>query len=125
MATKNTQVKAKNSVGNEFSLSHSQTDSPIIDVNGLERLNSVRPDLVDFVIKETGEEAKNRRKREVKIDWFTFIERMGALLLAAGMAVGGIFGSIYAAMNGYEKLSWIIASTCIGSLAIAFLKRNR
>ena len=125
MATKNTQVKAKKSVGNEFSLSHSQTDSPIIDVNGLERLNSFRPDLVDFVIKETGEEAKNRRKREVKIDWFTFIERMGALLLAAGMAVGGIFGSIYAAMNGYEKLSWIIASTCIGSLAIAFLKRNR
>ena len=125
MATKNTQVKAKNSVGNEFSLSHSQTDSPISDVNGLERLNSFRPDLVDFVIKETGEEAKNRRKREVKIDWFTFIERMGALLLAAGMAVGGIFGSIYAAMNGYEKLSWIIASTCIGSLAIAFLKRNR
>ena len=125
MATKNTQVKAKNSVGNEFSLSHSQTDSPIIDVNGLERLNSFRPDLVDFVIKETGEEAKNRRKREVKIDWFTFIERMGALLLAAGMAVGGIFGSIYAAMNGYEQLSWIIASTCIGSLAIAFLKRNR
>ena len=125
MAMKNTQVKAKNSVGNEFSLSHSQTDSPIIDVNGLERLNSFRPDLVDFVIKETGEEAKNRRKREVKIDWFTFIERMGALLLAAGMAVGGIFGSIYAAMNGYEKLSWIIASTCIGSLAIAFLKRNR
>ncbi|ACX82759.1 hypothetical protein HYE54_00405 [Aggregatibacter actinomycetemcomitans] len=125
MATKNTQVKAKNSVGNEISLSHSQTDSPILDVNSLERLNTFRPDLVDFVIKETGEEAKNRRKREVKIDWFTFIERMGALLLAAGIATGGIFGSIYAAANGYEKLSWIIASTCIGSLAIAFLKRNR
>ncbi len=81
--------------------------------------------MVDFIIKETGEEAKNRRKREVKIDWFTFIERMGALFLAAGIATGGIFGSIYAAANGYEKLSWIIASTCIGSLAIAFLKRNR
>ncbi|WP_338422464.1 hypothetical protein [Aggregatibacter actinomycetemcomitans] len=108
-----------------MSLSHSQTDSPILDVNSLERLNTFRPDLVDFVIKETGEEAKNRRKREVKIDWFTFIERMGALLLAAGIATGGIFGSIYAAANGYEKLSWIIASTCIGSLAIAFLKRNR
>ena len=50
---------------------------------------------------------------------------MGALFLAAGIATGGIFGSIYAAANGYEKLSWIIASTCIGSLAIAFLKRNR
>lgn len=50
---------------------------------------------------------------------------MGALLLAAGMAVGGIYGSIYAASNGYEKLSWIIASTCIGSLGVAFLKRKK
>ncbi|VEH67328.1 Uncharacterised protein [Rodentibacter pneumotropicus] len=81
--------------------------------------------MVDFVVQQTTKEAENRRKREVKIDWFTFIERMGALLLAAGIATGGIYGSIYAAMNGYEKLSWIIASTCIGSLAIAFLKRNR
>ncbi len=54
-----------------------------------------------------------------------FIERMGALFLAVVIAIGGIVGSMYAAMNGYEKLSWIIASTCIGSLAIAFLKRNR
>ncbi|MDA3979849.1 hypothetical protein [Gallibacterium sp. AGMB14963] len=125
MATKNTQVKAKNSSGNEIHLSHSQTDSPILDINSLERLNSFRPDLVDFIIAQTEAEANNRRKRETKIDCFTFIERIGALLLAAGMAVGGIVGSIYAAMNGYEKLSWIIASTCIGSLAIAFLKRNR
>ncbi|WP_256212321.1 hypothetical protein [Pasteurella multocida] len=41
------------------------------------------------------------------------------------LAMKSIYGSIYAAMHGYEKLSWIIASTCIGSLAIAFLKRNR
>ena len=53
MATKNTQVKAKNSVGNEISLSHSQTDSPILDVNSLERLNAFRPDLVDLrLLKE-------------------------------------------------------------------------
>lgn len=125
MATKNTQVKAKNATGNEIHLSHSQTDSPILDINSLERLHQFRPDIVDFVIKQTEKEAENRRSRETKIDWFTFIERMGALLLAAGIATGGIFGSIYAAMNGYEKLSWIIATTCIGSLAIAFLKRNK
>lgn len=122
---KNTQVKAKHPSGNEIHLSHSQTDSPILDVNSLERLNSFRPDIVDFVVTQTEAEASNRRKREVKIDWFTFIERIGALLLAAGMAVGGIYGSIYAAMNGYHQLSWIIAGTCIGSLAIAFLRRNK
>lgn len=125
MATKNTQVKAKNTTGNEIHLSHSETDSPILDVNSLERLNQFRPDIVDFVIQQTQKEAENRRKREVKIDWFTFIERIGALLLAAGIAAGGILGSIYAALNGFEKLSWIIAGTCIGSLAIAYLKRNR
>ncbi len=125
MATKNTQVKAKNATGNEIHLSHSQTDSPILDVNSLERVHQFRPDVVDFVIEQTTKEAENRRKREVKIDWFTFIERMGALFLAVVIAIGGIVGSMYAAMNGYEKLSWIIASTCIGSLAIAFLRRHR
>lgn len=125
MATKNTQVKAKNATGNEIHLSHSQTDSPILDVYSLERLHQFRPDIVDFVIEQTKKEAESRRKREVKIDRFTFSERMMALFLAMLMATGGICGSIYAATLGYEKLSWIIASTCIGSLAIAFLKRNR
>lgn len=43
-------------------------------MNSLERLHTFRPELVDFIIKETGEEAKNRRKREVKIDWFTLLK---------------------------------------------------
>lgn len=122
---KNTKVKATHSSGSEISLSHSQTDFPLIDVNSLEQLHAFRPDLVDFIIDQTGKEAENRRKREVRIDYFTFTERIGALLLASGIAAGGIFGSYFVASKGYEKLSWIIASACIGSLAVAFLKRNR
>lgn len=124
MATKNTQVKAKSLSGNEIQLSHSQTDSPLLDINGLERLNTFRPDLVDFVIEQTKLEAESRRKGETKLLWFTFIERIGALLLATFIAIGGIWGSIYAATQGFTTLAGIIASTCIGSLAVAFLRRH-
>ena len=90
----------------------------------MERLNTFRPDLVDFVIEQTKLEAESRRKGETKLLWFTFIERIGALLLATFIAIGGICGSIYAATQGFTTLAGIIASTCIGSLAVAFLRRH-
>ena len=73
-------------------------DSPVLDVNALERLHQFRPDIVDFVIEQTRAEAENRRKLEKKIVWLTFIERMSGILLAAGVCAGGIFGAIQAAM---------------------------
>lgn len=124
MASKNTRISAKNRTGNEVSLSHSQTDSPIIDVASLERLQSFRPDLVDFVINQTREEAENRRKEEKRIVTFTFIERMGGLLLAAVICSFGVFGSVYALNQGSEKLAMTIATVSIGTLAVAFLKRR-
>lgn len=73
-------------------------DSPVLDVNALERLHQFRPDIVDFVIEQTRAETENRRKLEKKIVWLTFIERMSGILLAAGVCAGGIFGAIQAAM---------------------------
>ncbi|SAY95479.1 hypothetical protein CHUV0807_1463 [Cardiobacterium hominis] len=66
--------------------------------------------------------AANWRK---KIVWLTFIERMSGILLAAGVCAGGIFGAIQAASHGYEKLSLTIAISCIGTLAVAFLRRQK
>ncbi len=121
---KNTQVSARNK-DKEIQVSHSEIDSPVLDVNGLERLHNFRPDIVDFVLEETRKEAESRRKQEGRVNMFVFVERVGALLLASGLGAGGIFGSIYAAMHGFEKLAVAIAVTCIGSLAVAFLKRDK
>ena len=47
-------------------VSHTELDSPVLDVNALERLHQFRPDIVDFVIEQTRAEAENRRKLEKK-----------------------------------------------------------
>ncbi|WP_294089515.1 hypothetical protein [uncultured Actinobacillus sp.] len=120
---KNTQIKARNA-NSEIHLSHSQVDTPLLDVNSIERLQQFRPDIVDFVVEQTKLEAEHRRKSDSKIINFTFIERIGALLLGALIGVGSVAGSIYAALLGFETLAGIIASVGLGSLAVAFLRRD-
>ena len=124
MASKSTQVRARKSTGDEVHLSHSQSDSPILDVNSLERLHNFRPDAVDFVLEQTKAEAEYRRREERRMITFTFIERMGGVLIALLVCAFGIFGSLYAAHQGFTTLASIIAGTCIGTLAVAFLKRS-
>lgn len=124
MASKSTQVKARNDRGEELHLSESQTDSPILDVNSLERLQQFRPDIVDFVIKQTAAEAEYRRQESKRIHTFTFIERMGGILVSILICLFGIFGSIYAFRNGSEKLAIVIAAVSIGTLAVAYLRKR-
>lgn len=124
MASKNTQLKAKNTQGEELQVSHSQSDSPILDVHGLERLQQFRPDIVDFVIEQTRQEAESRRKKEEKILWFTFIERVFGILLGFAVCAFGVYGSISAANQGHNTLAITIATISIGTLAVAFIKRQ-
>ena len=124
MASKSTHIKARNPLGDELQLSHNQTDSPILDVAALEQLQQFRPDIVDFVIEQTRREAEYRRRIDNRITWFTFIERMGGILLAFAVCTFGIFGSIWAANQGHGKLAITIAAVCIGTLAVAYLKRQ-
>lgn len=124
MASKNTQVKARNNRGEELHLSQSQSDSPILDVNSLERLQQFRPDIVDFVIQQTAAEAEYRRAETVRVHTFTFIERLGGIIVSVLICLFGIFGSIYAFKNGSEKLAMTIAAVCIGTLAVAYLRRK-
>lgn len=121
---KNTQIKARNA-NSEISLSHSQVDTPLLDVNAIERLQQFRPDIVDFVVEQTKLEAEHRRKSDSKVINFTFIERIGALLLGALIGFGSVAGAIYAAMLGFETLGATIAAVGLGSLGVAFLKRDK
>lgn len=120
---KNTQIKARNA-NSEIHLSHSQVDTPLLDVNSIERLQKFRPDIVNFVVEQTKLEAEHRRTSDRKMINYTFIERIGALLLGALIGVGSVVGSIYAALLGFETLAGIIASVGLGSLAVAFLRRD-
>lgn len=121
---KNTQISARNREA-ELNVSHSEIDSPVLDVNALERLHTFRPDLVDFVIEETKKEAAHRREHDKRTLDCIFKERMTALGLAFVIAIGGVGGGIYAASQGFLWLAATIVSACIGSLAVAFVKRDK
>jgi len=125
MSNKALQAKATSKNGDQLTVHAQETDSPILPVAQLEQLHQFRPDLVDFVIEQTREEANFRRRRDDRVNLYVFIERiMGQLgsIIIAGLGVGG---GIYAGLNGQPTLGGVIASVTIGTLAVAYVKRHR
>lgn len=124
MANRSVKAEAKNGKGEHLTIHSQDTDSPVLPVIQLERLHEFRPDLVDFVIAQTEQEAIHRRVREKRIDVFVLIERVLGQLLALVLAILGIGGAIYAGLQGLEALSIAIITVTIGTLAVAFVTRN-
>lgn len=50
--------------GVDLTFQHNETDSPILPVAHLERLQQFRPDAVDLVLEQTRIEADHRRKQD-------------------------------------------------------------
>ena len=105
MGNRTAKVQAKSSNGNELQIHQQETDSPILPVAQLERLQQLRPDLVDFVVAQTQAEAEHRRALEARGYWFTFLERMTGQICAVVVALSGMGeASIWACtiMNGWQ-----------------------
>lgn len=101
------------------------SDAPLLPVSDMERLQSLRPDLVDFVIKQTEIEANHRRTQENRTNSFIFTVQLLGQLLSLVVACVGIGGGIYAGIQGYEWLGGTIATVTIGTLAVAYLRTGR
>ena len=124
MANRSLKAEAKNNKGDHVTIHSQDTDSPVLPVVQLEKLHEFRPDLVDFVIKQTEQEAVHRRTREKRVDIFVFIERIIGQLSAVMLTVLGIGGGIYAGLHGMDSLAIAIVTTTIATLAVAFVTRN-
>lgn len=116
------QATSKN--GDQVTVHSQETDSPVLPVPQLAELHAFRPDLVDFVIEQTRQEAEHRRKQEGRVNWFVFAERIVGQLSAIAVAVLGVGGGIYAGLHDQAWLGGTIATVTIGTLAVAFIARN-
>jgi hypothetical protein len=125
MGNKAVRAQATSKNGDQVTVHSQETDAPILPVAQLQHLHEFRPDLVDFVIEQTREEARHRRVQDTRVNWFIFVERVFGQLAAIVVAVLGIGGGIYAGLNGQPWLGGTIASVTIGTLAVAFLRRNQ
>lgn len=126
MANKAFKAHAKSSeAGSEVVVHQQETDSPVLPVAQLEHLHTFRPDLVDFVVEETRNEAKHRRALESRGYWLMFTERIFGQVCAVVVAIIGMGGAIYLGMNGQPLLGGTIATAMISGLAAAFIVSKR
>jgi uncharacterized membrane protein len=117
--SRQTQVLAK---GDEVLAQQHESDTPFLPVHQLEQLHGFRPDLVDWVIRETEREADYRRRETHCVNHYIFAERMLGMGFAFLLGMAGILGGGYLALNGQPKAGIAIATVTIGALAVAFLR---
>ncbi|HDO1376304.1 TPA: hypothetical protein P2R00_003605 [Aeromonas veronii] len=118
------QVRAKSANGSELAVSSHDSDSPILPVAQLEKLHSFRPDLVDFVVEQTKIEAEDRRARTKRVDRYILTERLFGMVCSVFVCGIGVIGGGYVGLQGQPWLGGIIASAALGTLAVAFIRRQ-
>lgn len=64
MVNKSTTARVRHRNGGDLTVSQHETDSPIIPVAHLERLQQFKPEAVDWVIAQTQIEAEHRRAED-------------------------------------------------------------
>ena len=124
MANKSTTAKVNRRDGG-LTLSQHETDSPIIPVAQLERLQSFKPEAVDWVISQTQIEAEHRRTQDQRINTYIFIERTLGQVFAFLIGMSGVVGGAYVAIHEQPWAGATIASLALTGLAVVFLTGRR
>jgi len=119
-----TNVKAKKGDAS-VDITHHQSNSPLLPVAQIERLQQFAPDRVDWVFSQTQVEAEQRRKHNWHTTYLVFAERMLGLIAAAALCGGALYIAYLLAITGHEWPAVVIGSTCPIGLAGAFLLHRR
>lgn len=122
MTNRQTTAQARGSDGSELAVRSTSSDSPLLPIEGIERLHEIRPDRVDWMFEQTEAEASARRAEQRRVNTFEFIERILGMLLALCIGLAGIGGGLYGALNGHDWFGVALATVTIGTLAIRFIK---
>jgi hypothetical protein len=116
MSNRRTEIEHQSREGDRFHVTSQDTDSPVLPVAQLKALSEFRPDLVDWVLNRTDEEARHRRERQKRIDVFIFVERVGGLAGGIVIAVLGLGLSAYLALHGAEATASIVGGGTLASI---------
>lgn len=124
MANRSTTAKVNRH--NELTLQQNETDSPIIPIAHLERLQAFKPEAVDWILNQTQIEAEHRRREGKRVNTLIFTERLIGQIFALLIGLSGIGAGGYVALQGQPAAGGTIASFAITGLAVVFLTgRNK
>lgn len=111
-------VRQQNS---EAHFAEHETDCPILPVPQLERLQTFRPERVDWFFEQTEREADHRRAETSTVNRFVFRERFLGQVFALIIGLSGIVGGAVVAVMASPAAGATIASVAIGTLAVVFI----
>ena len=109
-----TEIQARNREGEELSVQHTSTDSPILPALNLRELQAIDPNLVPFVIEQTALEADFRRKESKRVNTLIFTERISGVVFGAIIALVVVGLGAYLILQGHD---WAGVTLCGGTLA--------
>ncbi len=109
----------------EVTFQRHETDSPIIPVAQLEKLNEFKPDAVDWVIEQTTIEANFRREETSRVNGYIFFERILGQVCALVIGLVGIVGGSWAVLNDQPAGAVIASSAFIGLVAVFLQNRKK
>ena len=122
MANKHTTAQVNNSKGNQqLSFQQHETDCPILPVSQLEQLQRFKPEAVDWIINQTQIEAEHRRAQIIKVNKYTFVERIVGQVFAFVIGLSGVLFGSYVALNEQPTAGATIAGAALAGLAGVFL----
>ncbi len=118
MASRHTNARANK---DEVVVSSTTTDSPILPVEQIARLQELAPHRVDWVFEQTQIESETRRNENIRINTLVFIERIAGLILAFLVAAMGLGAAAYCATINQPIVASVIGGTTLVGLVTAFI----
>jgi hypothetical protein len=112
------QVKDKD---RSLTVSHHETDAPLLPMAQIERLKDILPEKVDWVFEQAKAEGDFRRSETSRVNWFTFIDRMAGITSGFLIGVVGLGVATYLAMQGHDAVAGVIGGTTVVGLVSVFV----
>jgi hypothetical protein len=119
MANNQTRVNAKQ--GGDLAIHSTTTDSPLLPIEQIERLQQLVPHRVEWVFDQTTKEADARRGENHRINTFVFLEFLIGQIFGFLIAVAGLGAAVYCAMLGQSVVAAVIGGTTVVGLTLAFI----
>lgn len=118
MANSHTKMQARQG---QVDVSSTTTDSPILPIEQIERLQQIAPHRVEWVFEQTQIESESRRRGNRRVNMMVFIERMAGLFFALLIAILGLGVATYLAMHDKELVASIVGGGTLVGLVTAFI----
>lgn len=124
MVSNHTNVRATNPNGQQLSVQHTTTDSPILPAGNLQQLQAIDPALVQWVVNQTEIEATHRRKETTRVNGFIFWERISGVIAGGVIALAGLLVSGYLAINGHDWVAVGIGGATLAAIVAVLVTRK-